>query len=696
MNALKYLFLLLSIACFTAAGLAWKGDLPEALPYLWYLAIAGLIFLSLTPNSRLIRAAFGCLTLTLTVFFGVQLLSKTNIVGKSFDLTEDNRYTLTEGTRAILSELTEPVVINYYVTRDVTGTPASFKRHIPRVDNFLKEIADLAPNDLITLNLIDPEPDTDEEDAAMLDEVQQIPVTQDDKLIFGASISSFDKKTVIPIFAPEQETQLEYEIIHAIAKVTRRETPSIGIMSAHDIEAGGQGRRPWVFYQMLQQDYDVINLSMQPTTTLSAAYQEREWGEAPDHLDPTKIPLILLVHPAGITPEAEFAIDQYLLRGGTVIACIDPLSAVAQGQRPQQIPGRPPMEGIPVKSSLPIILDKLGLALEEDQIVIDRVYSDNPPNINVVITKEAMPISDDITLSSIENMLFYATGGFDTSSANLNEGKLTLNQLVESSYQYARINTPDLLSGKIDQNAFRFILANQKDADTKVAYVAHLSGQFATAFPEGFPKAETTEDSETGAEEATPAALTNGEAAGNLYLFGDSDFLYDTLSYRSISFLGGGAANTAINGNAPFLSNLIDQAVGSKHLIGARARTPIYRPLTVLQDMNAELEKKHGQKIQDLQTKADNANAELNKIRSQITANNVAQLSSEYQEKREQFNQEVVAANKAIRKEQKFYKTETDKLKAGIFWKSTVLVPSAVLLLGLLVFGFRYTTTHAR
>jgi len=443
-------------------------------------------------------------------------------------------------------------------------------------------------------------------------------------------------------------TNLEYEIIHAIAKVTRRETPSIGIMSAHDIEAGGQGRRPWVFYQMLQQDYDVINLSMQPTTTLSAAYQEREWGEAPDHLDPTKIPLILLVHPAGITPEAEFAIDQYLLRGGTVIACIDPLSAVAQGQRPQQIPGRPPMEGIPVKSSLPIILDKLGLALEEDQIVIDRVYSDNPPNINVVITKEAMPISDDITL------------------------------------------------GKIDQNAFRFILANQKDADTKVAYVAHLSGQFATAFPEGFPKAETTEDSETGAEEATPAALTNGEAAGNLYLFGDSDFLYDTLSYRSISFLGGGAANTAINGNAPFLSNLIDQAVGSKHLIGARARTPIYRPLTVLQDMNAELEKKHGQKIQDLQTKADNANAELNKIRSQITANNVAQLSSEYQEKREQFNQEVVAANKAIRKEQKFYKTETDKLKAGIFWKSTVLVPSAVLLLGLLVFGFRYTTTHAR
>jgi ABC-type uncharacterized transport system involved in gliding motility auxiliary subunit len=90
----------------------------------------------------------------------------------------------------------------------------------------------------ITLNFIDPEPNTDEEDAALLDQVQQIPVTQDDKFLFGASISSLDKKTVIPFFAPSQETQLEYQLISAIAEVSRRETPVVGLISAHNLSLG--------------------------------------------------------------------------------------------------------------------------------------------------------------------------------------------------------------------------------------------------------------------------------------------------------------------------------------------------------------------------------------------------------------------------------------------------------------------------
>ena len=190
MNPLKPILIGLTGVGLLFFGLSFGNEGLE--PYRWFCLLLAVVALSFAPNSRLIRAAFGIATLATIVFFATQFISKTSVGTKNIDLTEDNRYTLTDGTRAILSELTEPVTINYYVTRDVDGTPAHFKRHIPRVDNFLREIENLAENDLITLNFVDPEPNTDEEDAALLDQVQQIDVTQDDKMIFGASISSLE------------------------------------------------------------------------------------------------------------------------------------------------------------------------------------------------------------------------------------------------------------------------------------------------------------------------------------------------------------------------------------------------------------------------------------------------------------------------------------------------------------------------
>ena len=117
MNALKPVLVGL-----TGVGLLFFGFsyLVEALePARWYFALLGIAALSMIPDNRVIRAAFGTAVLASLVFFVTQFLSKNTLATKNIDLTEDDRYTLTEGTRAILDELTEPVTINYYVTRDV-------------------------------------------------------------------------------------------------------------------------------------------------------------------------------------------------------------------------------------------------------------------------------------------------------------------------------------------------------------------------------------------------------------------------------------------------------------------------------------------------------------------------------------------------------------------------------------------------
>jgi ABC-type uncharacterized transport system involved in gliding motility auxiliary subunit len=258
MNALKPILLGLTGVGLLFFGLSFGIEGLETAR--WYFALLGIAALSMLPSSSVIRAAFGTAVLAALVFFVTQLISSTSIGTKNIDLTEDNRYTLTDGTRAILSELAEPVTINYYVTRDVDGTPADFKRYIPRVDGFLREIEGLANKGLITVNFIDPEPNTDEEDAALLDQVQQVDVTQDDKMIFGASISSLEKKTVIPFFNPDSETQLEFDVISAIAEVSTRTQPTVGLVTAHNMTAGGSSGRGWLFNQVLNRTYNVANL----------------------------------------------------------------------------------------------------------------------------------------------------------------------------------------------------------------------------------------------------------------------------------------------------------------------------------------------------------------------------------------------------------------------------------------------------
>ena len=673
-------------------------------PFSWYFAIGTFIALSFIPNGRLIRVGFATVALAATVFFLTEFISKTDLGNKSIDLTEDDRYTLTDGTKSILKELSEPITINYYVTRDVDGTPSAFKRHIPRVDSFLSQIEGLAANGLVTLNLIDPEPNTDEEDAALLDQVQQVPVTQDDNLIFGASINSLDKKTVIPLFDPGQETQLEFQVMSAIAEVSQRDLPVVGLISAHNLAMGGQTNRGWLFYQLLQRSYDVANLGMTPLDSLESEYESRKWGDAPDFLDPEKIKVILVIHPAGITPEAEFVLDQYLLRGGTVIACVDPNSFMAQQSGQPQFPGMPPQGGTPPSSSLPKLFEKHNISFDESQVIIDRDYQGRSPQI-LMLTDEAMTAKDDISLSKIQNIALVMAGGFTAAEGKTMGPGLEVTKLVESSYKYTFVDSFKL-NGPSASEQLRFALGSRRGADEKQAYVALLSGNFETAFPDGDPSKKEEENSEENKsdkensdekteEEDSPEALKNGKDKGNFYIISDSDFLADQIAYASRRMF-----NTEIiqpvTGNGPFMFNILDQAIGSKYLIGARARAEIYRPFTVLKGMEAEFEEARGVEVEKLRQKRNKAQAEIQRITSELAKNNNSQRNNKIRSQIADYNKEIVDANQEIREKQKSYQADVDFLKATIFWRNILYVPLGVIIIGLGVFTWRKKQTKAR
>jgi len=673
----------------------------------WIALVVGLAAFSMHTENRIARAAVGTAVLATLVFFFTEIIGDTAIGRKNIDLTEDDRFTLTEGTRSILAELDDPVTINYYVTRDIEGASADIKRYIPRVDNFLEEITGLAKNENITLNFIDPQPNTDEEDAAILDEINIAQVGENGRLFFGASISSLDKKKVIPFFNPESETQLEYDVISAIAEVTVRNPPVIGLVTPLNISTGGQSRKGQAIYSELQNSRKLADLGMGVTDKLASIYEANEWGEAPDYLDPERIPVVLVVHPADITPEAEFALDQYLLRGGNVIACVDSLSLSAQqtAQQPQ-FPGMPPQGGIPTVSSLPKLFEKHGIVASGPEVLFDPKFAAENPFFSVY-NKEDMTIQDDITLASIQNLVFLAPGAFTSIEAK----GLEVSRILKSSDRSAFV--PDSRVKASFQNP-QSLTKGLSSKDKGYDLVVRLSGEFETAFPDGNP-ADKTEDKEDDDkkdkkeekadeekkedEKPKTESLKKGTATGNLILVADSDFIMDRVAYgfrQALTTQGVQLRAVPLSGNGPFLLNIIDQANNSAHLIGARARTPVMRPLTVFKDLEAEYEQKITDDVKEIQKELDEANKELSELVQKRAAEGRARFTAEETQFYFDAQKKRAAKEKEMREAQKGHQSNIDAIKSGIFLKSLLIVPCLVILAGIGVFVYRRMSTQAR
>src|SRR5205809_781165 len=79
-----------------------------------------------------------------------------------FDVTQDRIYSLSDGTKKILSKLENNVSVRFYFSRSARSLPAAIKTYATRVEEVLKEYS-LLSGHKITVQVVDPQPDTDDE-----------------------------------------------------------------------------------------------------------------------------------------------------------------------------------------------------------------------------------------------------------------------------------------------------------------------------------------------------------------------------------------------------------------------------------------------------------------------------------------------------------------------------------------------------
>jgi ABC-type uncharacterized transport system involved in gliding motility auxiliary subunit len=569
------------------------------------------------------------------------------------DLTEGRLYTLSEGTRKVLKGLQAPVKVKLYITAG-EAMPVPLRSFAQRVEDMVREFKGVAGSNLV-IEKYNPRPDSEEEDAAQLDGIEPQQLMSGEQFYLGVAVSRLERKQAIPVLAPQREQLLEYDLIRAIARAGAAARPSIGLMSGLPVLGARfnpmtrQSSEPWVLANELQRDFDVKTVNMT--------------AEAIDK----DVNVLLLIHPRDVTPQTEYALDQFVLRGGKLIAFVDPYAYFDQG--PSPFPGMP---GMASSSTLPRLFKAWGVEMEP-KVISDVVFASGAGQryTPTVLSLNRTAFSrDDVVMSQIETLLYAFGGAFSVKPA---EG-LTVAELVKSSQNSMLVDTAQAtVAGDAATKSFQ-------PGGKSLPLALRLSGKFRTAFPEGKPAGEDKKP-----KPAAAAEPSLKEGTGSVVLVADVDMLQDGAAV-DVQEMFGRRIVVPSNGNLAFAQGLVEQLAAADDLLSLKSRASSYRPLTVVREMEAQAQTQYFGKIKELEDELQRTNDNLQKLQKPAAGAKGAQiLTPEQQAELESFRKKVAATRLELKELRKNLRQDSERLVFLTKVANIALMPLAVAIAGILI-----------
>jgi gliding motility-associatede transport system auxiliary component len=580
-------------------------------------------------------------------------------VKQRVDLTAEHAYTLSAGTKAILAKLDTPVQIRFYASQSAEGMPVFLKTYAQQVDDLLGEFRQNSRG-LIQIRKLDPEPDSDAEDSAKLEGVEPQLLSNGERVYLGLSVSLLDQKEAIPFLSPERERLLEYDISRAIARVMTPDKPVIGVLSSLPVMGTGammpmqqRGEPPWVLIEELKRDFDVKEIEPNATTI------------------PDNVKVLLVIHPKGISEATEFALDQFVLRGGKLIAFLDPMAAL-DPQSASASFGSPPS-----KSVLDRLLKAWGLTFEDSKVLADldfvgRTSQGRAPA--VLALNEKAVNKDDIATADAGNLFVVFGGVFGGTPAPGLKETVLLHSSKDS----------ELVDPMMAQMSGEQIATSFKPSGIEHPLAIRLSGKFKTAFPAGKPKPPEAEPNEKKEEASAPETmLKESKQETTVVLIGDSDMIQDRVAVRQVGNPFGQRLFMPANGNLAFAENLIDQLTGDSNLIAVRSRASRERPFTVVKKMQADAEASYRSKIKELEDGLADAQRKIGQLQSGKQEGQRFILSPQQQEELANFRKKEAEAKTQLKEVRKKLRADIDSLENRIKWLDIAGMPALVAVTGL-------------
>ena len=584
------------------------------------------------------------------------------------DLTEEKLYTLSAGSKNILQKLEEPVTLKLFFSRSAPEVPVNLKAYASQVEDLLHEYR-MAGGGNLTIEILDPKPDSETEEFAQSYGVS--PQTMDvfgQPVYFGLVALAGENEGVIAALDPRTDSLLEYNVTRLIHRVTHPQKPALGVLSSLPVlgedppamgmmmPPRGGGAKAWLAFQEIQGDYDLRRIAP-------------EVDAIPDDLQ-----ALIVVHPKDLPDATLYAIDQFVLRGGHLLAFIDPLNVADLESAGEQNPYSRPQ----TSSDLAPLLAAWGIGYDPATVLADmksvsrlRGNNNQVEESPVFLTlREGNANREDILTAQLNMLMLPFTGTFE----DLTQGKLTVTPLLSSSDMAGKISSMTAQFGGTAVN-------REFKPDAKRHPMAiRVAGEFHTAYPAGKPKATPEEGQpEKTDPDADKPGLQRGQST--VILVADADLIYDRFCVEEMNFFGARALQP-LNDNINFFANAVEQVAGSSDLIGIRSRGEFFRPFDRVVALEEKARQQWQEKEKDLVAKLQETRDQLGKLQAQKDEGQKFILSPEQKEAITRYQQNERDIARQLKDVRKNLRQEIEKLGLKVKVANIVLMPALVCLCG--------------
>jgi ABC-type uncharacterized transport system involved in gliding motility auxiliary subunit len=602
------------------------------------------------------------LAIIAVLFIAATMLSNALFRGVRIDLTENQLYTLSDGTRAVLRDIDEPINLYFYFSDKATEGLPQWRSYARRVQEMLEEFVATSRGRL-NLQIIDPQPFSEQEDEAARFGLPSVPVRgAEDGIFLGlAATNSVDDEEIIPFFDPNKEAFLEYDLARLVYSLDNPAKPVVGLLSSMPLQSGfdpltNRMREPWAVATQIQQLFDVRDL-------------EDGIGEIAEDID-----VLMIVHPKGLAESTLYAIDQFVMRGGRALVFVDPFS---QFEEIDTDPNNPTAAMMADRSSdLAPLFEAWGIEFSADEGILDaRAALQIPardgrgtiPHFGLIgLTDDSLNQSDVVT-SDLTSLNFLVAGYFGLAEGS----ELTLQELV--------VSTEESSVAPVQRFQVTVDPAELQDGFTpdgeRRPIAVRVSGQLTSAFAAGPPGSD---------DAAEDAAVPEGHLAAstesaNLVLIGDVDLLADQLWVRVQRLLGQRLLE-ALASNGDFVVNALDNLTGSSDLIGVRGRASSVRPFERVDALRREASLRFRDKEQELQRELEEAERRLTELQSSRSDDNLLILSDEQRAEIERFQERKLEIRRELRQVRRELDRDIEALGTTLKIVNIALVPLLVIL----------------
>ena len=614
---------------------------------------------------------YGLLALLLLVFVPLIVTSGRWLRVPRIDLTTDRLYTLTPGTVQVIESLRRPLRLTLYFSDHAARDLPQLRSYEQRVREMLQEMA-ARSHGLIRLQVIDPVPYSDDEASAEGSGlIAANGGSNGERVFFGLAGSALsgnadgdagdervpERSQSIAFFDPAREAFLEYDIARLLYELNQASKPVIGVISSLPVNGNAAlGEPRWAVMRQLEQQFEVDMLD-------------------PDALKgvPAGIKVLLLIHPKQLSLDAQYAIDQFVLRGGHLAVFVDPDAELDST----------PLDGTAAdagahSSNLPRLFARWGVLYDPGKVVLDRDRALPIELAGSSLTHPAMLDLgaqqlnlDDAITASLQRINVSSIGYFDLAR----DARTRLVPLLQSTTAAEVVSTRRVLQASSDPTR---LLQDYRPDDIRYVLAARLRGPFTSAFPE---------------RAGEPGHLAVSVPHAEVILVADTDLLSDRLWVEAQTVLGQTMMRVFAN-NGDFVTNLADNLSGSSALLSIRGRSTSQRPFTRVQALRQVADQKFLQKEHELEQQLADTRRRLDELQP-AKGGQAGAATVEQRHEIEQFRQRQLEIIKELRDVQHQLNAEIDALGLRIKVINIVLVPALVTLIGLL-YGWRRTRRSRR